>query len=377
MLFPVVTGFLAVWYLLPTPRRRPVTGVVLAVVVAVSGFAAFLFHGLGDDLPFSSETFLFTAFSLMAFTFGILMIAQRNPARSALFFAVVVLNVCGLFLLLGAPFLMGATIIIYAGAIVVTFLFIIMLSQQTQPTDGNDRSREPSLAAAVGFVLLGALLVVLQRTWWTRDVDELIRLSDRYAKAEFLTQGEGPSVMVYKNADGHEFGDDVWQPGVQRYLAKVVRVRDQLGYGVIEIPSGENDAKDSDPVEEMRDALGLNPPAFPAPAGKNEALPRTDEVNRAAKQIRYELSYLKAVRQGRITPQITGLTLSPYGQSLPVGANDDPANAEPRRLPAANIAALGRTLFADHLIAVEMAGTLLLIATIGAIAIAGRSENAP
>ena len=41
-------------------------------------------------------------------------------------------------------------------------------------------------------------------------------------------------------------------------------------------------------------------------------------------------------------------------------------------LPAENVAGLGRSLFTDYLLAVELAGTLLLVATIGAIAIAGR-----
>ena len=54
--------------------------------------------------------------------------------RSALAFAMVVLSTCGLFLLLAAPFLSAATIIIYAGAIIVTFLFVIMLSRQEGPS---------------------------------------------------------------------------------------------------------------------------------------------------------------------------------------------------------------------------------------------------
>jgi len=41
-------------------------------------------------------------------------------------------------------------------------------------------------------------------------------------------------------------------------------------------------------------------------------------------------------------------------------------------LPAENVSALGRTLFTDYLLPVELAGTLLLVATVGAIAIAGR-----
>ena len=82
--------------------------------------------------------------------------------RASLSFTLVILSVCGLFLLLAAPFLMAATIIIYAGAIVVTFLFILMLAQQTGPSDADARSREPLLASLTGFVLLGALLYVLQ-----------------------------------------------------------------------------------------------------------------------------------------------------------------------------------------------------------------------
>ena len=58
---------------------------------------------------------------------------------------------------------MAATIIIYAGAIIVTFLFVLMLAQQAGLSDADDRSREPLLATLTGFVLLGALLYVLQR----------------------------------------------------------------------------------------------------------------------------------------------------------------------------------------------------------------------
>ena len=46
-----------------------------------------------------------------------------------------------------------------------------------------------------------------------------------------------------------------------------------------------------------------------------------------------------------------------------------------RRLPAENVRALGRSLFTDHLLSIELGGTLLLVATIGTIAIAGRSRG--
>jgi NADH-quinone oxidoreductase subunit J len=56
-------------------------------------------------------------------------IASRNPVYSALWFALSLLGVSGLFIFLEAQFLGVATIVVYAGAIVVTFLFVIMLAQ--------------------------------------------------------------------------------------------------------------------------------------------------------------------------------------------------------------------------------------------------------
>ena len=84
-----------------------------------------------------------------------------------------VLSTCGLFLLQAAPFLMAATTIVYAGAIVVTFLFVIMLAQQGGLSDADQRSREPLLASIAGFVLLGALLYILGKTYQSPDVQRL------------------------------------------------------------------------------------------------------------------------------------------------------------------------------------------------------------
>ncbi len=61
----------------------------------------------------------------------------------------------------GAQFLAVATIVVYAGAILVTFLFVLMLAQ-SQGRDYYDRiSWEPLLAAAAGAVLIGILTMAL------------------------------------------------------------------------------------------------------------------------------------------------------------------------------------------------------------------------
>ena len=105
VLIPVVAGGLAIWYLLPSTRRRPIQYGALLGFVALAGLAGFLIRGFGDQMPQSVEAGLFFGFSGLAIVFAVLMITGRNPARSALSFALVVLSTCGLFLLLAAPFL--------------------------------------------------------------------------------------------------------------------------------------------------------------------------------------------------------------------------------------------------------------------------------
>jgi NADH-quinone oxidoreductase subunit J len=75
----------------------------------------------------SSVMFWFLAFVTLGS--GVAMISVHNPVYSALWFAASLVGTSGIFLMQGAQFLGVATIVVYAGAIVVTFLFVIMLAQ--------------------------------------------------------------------------------------------------------------------------------------------------------------------------------------------------------------------------------------------------------
>src|SRR5437870_3542665 len=149
VLLPPVLGFAAIYLLLPQARRlKPIFGGALAAAALVLGGAVLI------RLETSTvESVLFCAFAGLTIAAGVMMITQSNPVHAALSFALVVLSTCGLFLLQAAPFLMAATIIIYAGAIVVTFLFVIMLAQQEGVSNADQRSREPFMASlAVGVL---------------------------------------------------------------------------------------------------------------------------------------------------------------------------------------------------------------------------------
>ncbi len=148
-----------VWWLMPRSVRLPK---VIGLLLAIAG-ADWLVYQLNAS-RLSEQRLLFAAFATVAMLSAILMITNRKPVYSALWFAVATLAVCGLFLLQSAPFLAAATVIVYAGAIVVTFLFVIMLAQQSGATIYDQRSRQPLLATIFGVLLLGALLAMLKNT---------------------------------------------------------------------------------------------------------------------------------------------------------------------------------------------------------------------
>jgi NADH-quinone oxidoreductase subunit J len=147
-----------VWWMMPRRIRLPKAFGLVAILAGAYLLALGLRASEGDR----GETVLFFAFATGAIASAILMITNRNPVYSALWFALATLSVCGLFWLQFAPFLAAATVIVYAGAIVVTFVFVIMLAQQSGATAYDQRSRQPLLATAAAFVLLGALLSTLR-----------------------------------------------------------------------------------------------------------------------------------------------------------------------------------------------------------------------
>ena len=110
------------------------------------------------------ETVTFYLLAGLAVVASALVIGQRNPMYSVLFLIVSFAALAGLYIQLDAPFVAVAQIIIYAGAIMVLFLFVVMLLNAPQEDGAEwDRShplRRPGMAR-VGAVLAGVLILQL------------------------------------------------------------------------------------------------------------------------------------------------------------------------------------------------------------------------
>jgi NADH-quinone oxidoreductase subunit J len=106
--------------------------------------------------------FIFLAIVAIAAAAGLIL--SRNPVYSALFLILNFLSVAVFYLILGAPFIALAQITVYAGAIMVLFLFVIMLLGATKPKEVEPLKWQRPLAIVLAVaVLLEGLYALITR----------------------------------------------------------------------------------------------------------------------------------------------------------------------------------------------------------------------
>lgn len=147
-------GGAGVYLLMPKAgRSQTMAGLVLGLLAVVSLLTVLAARVIAPD-----ETgACFLLFAAVAILGAARVITHPKPVYSALYFVLVVVAVAALLILQRAEFLAIALIMIYAGAILVTYLFVIMLAHQGGSPVYDRRSREPFLAVLAGFVLMAAI----------------------------------------------------------------------------------------------------------------------------------------------------------------------------------------------------------------------------
>lgn len=148
-------GAMGIYFLLPKAgARKSYVGVVLGV----AGLVALLLVLLTRVVSPSSGAGYFILFAAVAIASAARVVTHPKPVYSALYFVLAVIAVAALLVLRQAEFLAIALVIVYAGAILVTYLFVIMLAQQQGSPSCDVNSREPFLAVLCAFVLVAAIL---------------------------------------------------------------------------------------------------------------------------------------------------------------------------------------------------------------------------
>ena len=112
-------------------------------------------------LGYTITQWRFGILSFLAIMFALMVVFTRNPVNSVLYLVLTFFCVAGHYLLLNAQFLAVVHIVVYAGAIMVLFLFIIMLMNLNADTEPRKHIATRAIAGVVGgvllFVMVGAL----------------------------------------------------------------------------------------------------------------------------------------------------------------------------------------------------------------------------
>lgn len=127
------------------------------------------------------ELIVFVIAAAAALAGGIGVVASAQPVRSALSLLLVLGSLAVLYLLLAAEFIAVLQVIVYAGAIVVLFLFVIML---LHARTGEGRAEKLPRQRAVGVVLAAAFLAVLGYTLLTTAAPPVREVARGFGSAE-------------------------------------------------------------------------------------------------------------------------------------------------------------------------------------------------
>jgi len=310
-LWAVLATAVGLWYLLP---RRGQRWRRLGVLLTATGLAIFVqqLRG-GADV---SANALFWALAAVTIVSAVAAISSQNPVYCAIWFALTLLGTAALFLLHGAQFLSVATVVVYAGAIVVTFLFVVMLAQ----SDGHAHYDRISwgwvttgMATLAGAGLLAVILPAIG------DLSAI----DRQPLREQVSAVVRP--FVGGAGEGTESGTVVDDESPVVRSVRIVR-QPRSSRHTLYLTLADRDIHTS-------------------------LLEATSSVE-LAEQLKAQL------------PQLAGVELDVELTSHDV-------------LDSQHMANLGGQLFARHLISIEVAGALLLVALVGAVAIViqGRPTN--
>lgn len=147
-------GAVAVYLAMPG-GQRPAR--IAALVLGLAAVAGLVVASAVKLLPGGAPSVAFCALAGIAVLAAAKVVTHAKPVYSAVYFILVVSAVAGLMVLQEAEFLGIALVIVYGGAILVTYVFVIMLAQQSGASPTDLRPRAPLMAVLLGFMAMAAI----------------------------------------------------------------------------------------------------------------------------------------------------------------------------------------------------------------------------
>lgn len=118
---------------------------------------------------------IFIYFAAVIIISAVLMITRRNPIHSVLLMLLLFFHVAGLFVLLNAEFLAAVQLIVYAGAILILYLFVVMLLNVDKERSAKRANRYWPVMAGFGVVIASEIVLLVARGKFAVDAGQLMK----------------------------------------------------------------------------------------------------------------------------------------------------------------------------------------------------------
>jgi NADH-quinone oxidoreductase subunit J len=120
---------------------------------------------------------IFIYFASVILISAILMITRRNPIHSVLFMLLLFFHMAGLFVLLNAEFLAAVQIIVYAGAILILYLFVVMLLSVDRESVAARANKFWPWIVAFGVLIAGEIMLLVSRGTFPAGAGQTMRFA--------------------------------------------------------------------------------------------------------------------------------------------------------------------------------------------------------
>jgi NADH-quinone oxidoreductase subunit J len=118
---------------------------------------------------------IFIYFAVVIILSAVLMITRRNPIHSVLFMLLLFFHIAGVFVLLNAEFLAAVQLIVYAGAILILYLFVVMLLNVDKESSARRANKYWPVTAGFGVVIAAEIILLIIRGKFFADPGQLMK----------------------------------------------------------------------------------------------------------------------------------------------------------------------------------------------------------
>jgi NADH-quinone oxidoreductase subunit J len=120
---------------------------------------------------------IFLYFAAVILVSAVLMITRRNPVHSVMFMLLLFFHIAGLFVILNAEFLAAVQLIVYAGAILILYLFVVMLLNVDKESSAARAHKFWPGMAVFGALIGGELVLLVARGTFPAEAGVSMRLA--------------------------------------------------------------------------------------------------------------------------------------------------------------------------------------------------------